>query len=56
MLFATMELFLAVILEERRRRCCLCLSTSNSRPQGKNIAPAQNAKSNPISWNVYMQE
>ena len=51
----TMALFLAVISEERRRRRCRP-STSGSWPWGKNLALAQNAKSDPIWWNVYMQE
>ena len=49
----TMVLFLAVILEERRRPF-----TSSSRPRERNLVPAQNAKiqSSLIRWCVYMQE
>ena len=49
----TMALFLAVISEERHRRRP---STSSSRPWERNLAPAQNAKSDPIWWNIYTKE
>ena len=50
----TIAAFLAVISEER---CCCCRpSTSGSWLWERNLAPAQNAKSDPIWWNVYMQE
>ena len=42
----TMALLLAMILEERR--CSQRPSTSGSRPRERNLAPVQNAKSDPI--------
>ena len=55
----TTALLLAVISEERRRRHRHGRrrpSTSGSRPREKNLEPVQNAKSDPIWWNVYMKE
>ena len=50
-----MALLLVVILEESRRRHHHP-STTGSRPREKNLEPAQNAKSDPIWWSIYMQE